>query len=80
MQNTMKKGQQSRNDLVILYAVCIIAVVVVVGALYGTGFIGNVDSHGSLEGITAAAVAVPVEKPIAEPIDNSTEPVEVGDG
>ena len=62
-----KKAQESRNDLLVWYVVCIAVVVISVGALYGFGIIGATGSHGPLieSKITAAAV-------VEEPKDDNT--------
>jgi len=60
-----KTGQQSRNDLLAWYGVCFLIVVISVGFLYGVGMLGDGPANGNLiqsNKVTAAAVAVPVEK------------------
>jgi hypothetical protein len=59
-----KRAQEGRNDLIMLYGICIVIVLASVGLLYGLGFIGGYESRSSLienNEITAAAVAVPIE-------------------
>ena len=76
-----KKAQESRNDMLIWYITCFIAVIAITGMLYSLGFIGKTSYHSSIvesNKITAAAVAVPEEPPedlsiLLNNTDNSTK-------
>jgi hypothetical protein len=71
--NADKKAQQSLNDLVFWYAICLAIVFISVGVLYGTGVIGNYERQSLIGNneITAAAVAVPANEPVANNTDGN---------
>ncbi|MBW2965597.1 hypothetical protein KY342_00670 [Candidatus Woesearchaeota archaeon] len=52
-----KKAQHSRNDMAIMYAICLLLVVLTIGTLYEIGILGDIRSslrNGG--GITGAVV------------------------
>ncbi|MBW2965598.1 hypothetical protein KY342_00675 [Candidatus Woesearchaeota archaeon] len=60
-----KKAQHSRNDMVVMYVICLVLVVLTIGTLYEIGILGDIRSSlGESKGgiiTTAAVVDVPEE-------------------
>ena len=83
LRNKMdKRAQEARNDLVVWYGVCFAVILGAVLLMYGLGFLGDNFESGSLiedNKITAAAIAVPADKPV-ERINNSGENSTISDG
>ena len=59
-----KKAQESRNDMALMYGLCLMLVIVAVGTMYELGVLGEIkDRLGEPNQITGAAVdELPEEK------------------